>query len=268
MRDAFQLQGAAAQIYEEQKVPAIFAPLARATLDAFPLSPQDVVLDAACGTGILARTIREVVGPAVRISGADLNEAMISVARQLTDRTAAPIRWEAADIASMPFADGEFSVVMCQQGIQFFPDERLALQEMRRVLQKGGRLALTVWGGISPLFRALADALERHLDREAAERSLAPFTYANADRLPEILDDAGFDNVVVGNITVERVINDPVQNIPKEIMGNPIGPAVAARGDAVMNAIVEEVARDCVSFKRGNSLVVPQETYLVTARAV
>jgi hypothetical protein len=51
-------------------------------------------------------------------------------------------------------------------------------------------------------------------------------------------------------------------------MGNPVGPTVAAKGDAVMNAIVDEVRHDCSRFVRGNELVVPQEAHLVTAVAV
>jgi len=42
-------------------------------------------------------------------------------------------------------ADASFDVVLCQHGLQFFADKALAMQEMRRVLVHGGRLALSVW---------------------------------------------------------------------------------------------------------------------------
>jgi SAM-dependent methyltransferase len=44
--------------------------------------------------------------------------------------------------------DANFDVVLCQQGLQFFPDKLIALREMRRVLDDGGRLAIGVWTGI------------------------------------------------------------------------------------------------------------------------
>jgi len=69
----FQLGGNAAALYEEQKVPALFAPLADATLSVVPLFDDDIILDVACGTGIMARKVRDKIGSAPRIVGTDLN---------------------------------------------------------------------------------------------------------------------------------------------------------------------------------------------------
>jgi SAM-dependent methyltransferase len=267
MRDTFQISGSAAQIYEEQKVPAMFAPLARATLDAVRLSENDVVLDVACGTGILARTIRDRVGPKISIAGVDLNEGMIAAARSITDGASAPIRWEVADATDTPFEDAAFSVVFCQQGIQFFPDDQAAVREMHRLLKPGGRAVITVWAGISPFFRALANGIERHVDAKTAELSLAPFAYDGAHRLPAILSSAGFDHVNVEKISVDRFIGPPSIGVPKEIMSNTVGPTVSAKGDAVMQAIAKEVESECARFMRGNDLVVPQAADLVIALA-
>jgi len=61
-------------------------------------------------------------------------------------------------------------VVLCQLGLQFFPDQSAALAEMRRVLVTGGRLGLTVYGPIerNPATFALAGALDRHLGPDAS----------------------------------------------------------------------------------------------------
>jgi hypothetical protein len=48
-QEIFQLASGAAQIYEEQKVPAMFRPLAVATLDRVALRADDAILDIACG---------------------------------------------------------------------------------------------------------------------------------------------------------------------------------------------------------------------------
>lgn len=267
MPDAFQLQGSASKIYEEQKVPAIFRPLAEATLKQFTVSPDDSVLDVACGTGVLARAIREMAGPAVRLTGVDMNAGMIETAREITGGMEPPIRWEVASAAEMPFADGEFSVLLCQQGIQFFPDDQVAVQEMRRVLASGGRLGITVWAGVSPFFRALADAIERHVSPEAAQQSLTPFCYDGATRLPPILEAAGFNNIEVSPVTIDRIIGDPATDIEKEIMGNPVGPKVADKGPETMAAIVGEVIDACSNYRRNNRLVVPQTASLISAQA-
>jgi ubiquinone/menaquinone biosynthesis C-methylase UbiE len=266
--ETFQLNSSAAAIYEEQKVPAIFLPLAEATLDAVPLFGDDSVLDVACGTGIVARKARERVGPSARIVGVDLNEGMIGAARNLTDTCSRSCEWHTADVTKLPFEDGTFSVAFCQQGLQFFPDQELALREIKRVLQPDGRIALTVWSEANDLFKALAESFRRHVSDEVAERSLAPFNSPGADALSSLVSGQGFSDVSARVLTVERVLNDPENTIPKEIMGNPIGLAVLERGDAVMRRIVYEVIEALSGYRRGLCFVFPTHTHLIEGKVV
>jgi SAM-dependent methyltransferase len=48
----------------------------------------------------------------------------------------------------LPFPSGHFDVVLCQLGLQFFPDQPRALREMLRVVREGGRVALSVYSPI------------------------------------------------------------------------------------------------------------------------
>jgi ubiquinone/menaquinone biosynthesis C-methylase UbiE len=77
-------------------------------------------------------------------------------------------------VCAMPFPNDSFEVVLCQGGIQFFPDKLAALREMRRVLAPGGRLALGVLRAVPPYHAAMADALTRHISAEAAASCLSP----------------------------------------------------------------------------------------------
>ena len=169
-QETYQLSGNAAELYEELKVPAMFGPLADATLNAVPLAAGDAILDVACGTGIVARKARERAGPAARVVGADLNEGMIAMARSLADPQSRSCEWHVAGVGEMPFEDGAFDKIFCQQGFQFFPDEAAALREMRRVSRPGGVLAMTIWSGLNILFLVMADALAKFVDAETAER--------------------------------------------------------------------------------------------------
>jgi len=58
------------------------------------------------------------------------------------------IEWLEGSAVKMPLPDASFDAVVCQQGLQFFPDKAAALSEMRRVLKRGGRLALSCWRSI------------------------------------------------------------------------------------------------------------------------
>jgi ubiquinone/menaquinone biosynthesis C-methylase UbiE len=265
-RDTFQLTGNAAAIYEEQKVPAIFRPLAQATLDAIALRPNERVLDAACGTGIVGREVLARLSCAGRVTGFDLNTSMIDVARRLTAGDVERCRWHVADVCSLPFDDGAFSVVICQQGLQFFPDEDAALRELHRVLEPDGRIAMTVWAGPSDFFKSLAAALGRHVGEAVGQQSLAPFVFEGLDTLPARMSKIGFADIDIQSVTVSRELTDPGSAIPKEITGNPVGPAVNARGPEVMAKIVSDVMADMADYQRGNQIVVPQSANLVLAR--
>ncbi|MFL6266603.1 MAG: methyltransferase domain-containing protein [Actinomycetes bacterium] len=151
----WQVTGSAAEVYQRQLVPAIFAPWAPRVLDLAAPAAGARVLDVACGTGVVARLAAERVGPGGRVVGLDLNPGMLQVAAGLAVR-GAPTRWVQADAGHLPFGDRSFEVVCCQLGLQYVPDRAAALAEMARVLAPGGRLAAMVWRSIehSPGVRA------------------------------------------------------------------------------------------------------------------
>ena len=267
-KESYQLKGNAAGVYEAQKVPAIFRPLALATLDKFPLQQDDKILDLACGTGIVAREILSKLTLSGFIAGVDLNEGMIKIARELTQSEAGRCEWHVADVCKMPFADNVFTAAICQQGIQFFPNEDQALVEIQRVLNPGGRLAITVWAGASVFFKTLADALKKHISKDIADQSLAPFQYAGIKSLPDRMRRLGYAKIEISEISINREIHNPETGIAKEILGNPIGTAVSERGEAVMQAIVEQVIKDLSKYVDGETLSTPQMTHLITAVAL
>ncbi|MCP4286406.1 MAG: class I SAM-dependent methyltransferase [Gammaproteobacteria bacterium] len=266
MVETFQLTGNAASIFEKQKVPGIFSPLAQATLDVVSLDSDDCILDVACGTGIVARRAREWVGPGSRIVGVDINDGMINVARNLTDVHSRSCEWHVADVADLPFEDGAFSIAFCQQGIQFFQDHKTALMEIKRVLLPGGRIAITVWSKINPFTRVLADSISRLVNRDVAKRTLAPYKCKNRDTLDLLLSELGFADVSVQELKIDRVINATAASIRNEIMGLPIGPAVLENGEDVLHQIVEEVIEASSALRHESDFVIPQHTYLIQAK--
>jgi len=77
----WQLSGNAAERYERVLVPAIFSPWAADLVALAKLRPGERVLDVACGTGVVGRLAAERVGPKGHVTGLDLNESMLEVAR-------------------------------------------------------------------------------------------------------------------------------------------------------------------------------------------
>src|SRR5688572_12443438 len=85
--------GNAAESYEQNLVPAMFAPWVPRLIDLAGMYAGDHVLDVACGTGVVARLASTRVGEAGRVVGLDVNGAMLSVARSLPAVEGAPIDW-------------------------------------------------------------------------------------------------------------------------------------------------------------------------------
>src|SRR5512139_1418566 len=159
----FQLQGNAAERYERWVVPFVGWPMVLPLLDLADLRAGERVLDLATGTGMLARLAARRVTPGGAVTGLDLNDEMLKAARELPLPPGLKIEWLQGSAQALPFDDGTFDVVVCQQGFQFFPDRMGALHQMRRVLRAGGRVALSVFSGPSPFFMEERDAVVRHV---------------------------------------------------------------------------------------------------------
>jgi len=266
MPNLYQLATSAVDAYESQKVKSIFAPLAKATVSKVHITDGDRVLDVACGTGIMARSIRGRFGPTIPISGVDLNDTMIAKACTLTRDLPGHFDWHVSDATNIPASSSFFSHVFCQQGLQYFPDDLAALSEMRRVLSDDGTLILTVWASANEYFLAQSAAMSKYVSVEAGEKALAPFSYPAARRVPELLGELGFKTITVETLSIDRVIMDAEEHgIREDILGSPLGPMVDTMGPAVMEKVVWDILSACAGCLRNANLVVPQYSTLIMA---
>jgi len=116
----FQLSNDAPTAYSEFAV-HIMAPWTDDLIEQGLCEDGNRVLDLACGTGFVANRVNQVSKSTCNVVGVDINSAMLDVVRKN-----ATIEWHLASAASLPFQDGSFDVVLCQQGLQFFPDRGAA----------------------------------------------------------------------------------------------------------------------------------------------
>lgn len=190
-----------AEVYEQFFVPAMFGPCAAVLLELAPPEAGARVLDVGCGTGVVARAAAALTGVDGRVTGLDLRPGMLAAARSLPQPEGPPIAWVEGDATDLPFADGSFDLVLCQQGLQFFPDRRAAAGELGRVLAPGGRAGVAVWQGFgrNEFFAAMTEVEARHLAHVgvAYEELAAPFSFGDAEQLRGLLEDAGFADVRV-----------------------------------------------------------------------
>jgi ubiquinone/menaquinone biosynthesis C-methylase UbiE len=245
-------------------------PWVRCLIDVAALQPAEVVLDVACGTGFVARLAVDRVAPDGRVIGIDLNAGMIEAATKATPAASGTaIEWRTGDATALPFHNATFDVVLCQQGVQFFPDRVKGLREMRRVLRPGGRLAFTVWSAITdnPYAAALADALEQHVSSDAGSMARAPYALHDSGDLREFVMAAGFRNVRVRPTIKMTRFPSPAAFVPGHLAALPIAHEIARLAADRRAALVEDVAEALRAYTDHEQLTVPAGAHVVTADA-
>jgi SAM-dependent methyltransferase len=233
-------------VYDEVLVPRVFAPWAELLLDHVEVWPGLTVLDVACGPGTVTRLAAERVGPSGALTGCDLSPGMLELAaaKKPVDE-AAPITYCQCPADDMAIPDGAFDVVLCQQGLQFFPDKAGTLAEFRRILKPSGRAGVAVWCAIEecPFWDALARAIGEVLGKEAeiGFRS-GPWGLPEADELERLFDSAGFSDVVVGRHVLPAIFEGGPPQLVATLSATSVGPQVAAldaKGRAALMASAE-----------------------------
>jgi len=107
-------------------------------VEACGVTPEDTVLDVACGPGLTACAFAKA---ALRVTGIDITPAMIDRAKaRQADLGLTNLTWQVGDILSLPFHDASFSLVATRYSFHHLLDPRAALAEMKRALKPGGRV--------------------------------------------------------------------------------------------------------------------------------
>lgn len=260
----WQLSENAAERYERVLVPAIFSPWAADLLALADLRQGERVLDVACGTGVVARLAAQHVGVTGHVTGLDLNRGMLEVARTLPILPgAAAVAWTEGSAEAMRLPDASFDVVLCQQGVQFFPDRPLALREMSRVLVPGGRALASVWEGPTPYTTAMWNAVERHVGPDAAASLRKGRLTEDPEALRQLMMQAGFRDAKIRKRTRTARLSDVADFVLKHLAATPVSGAVEALSDSVRRALAEDVRTGLRPYADGDGIAFPDAANVV-----
>lgn len=261
----WQLARSAAERYERILVPAILGPAARSLVEWSSLGEGERVADIGCGTGAAARFAAEKVGSSGRVVGLDVNAGMIDVARSAAPRQGAAVEWLESSAYQVPFEDGEFEVALCAQTLQFLDDRPAALTEMRRILEPGGRVAVSLWCDLqqSPYFHRLVQAVTNHIGAETAAGLRAAFGLSDPAAIRALLTEAGINDVKVTTIELQLELPKPQDFAPRHISATPMSAGFSAASEAARRAVVDEVSEQMVPYETGQGIRVPFGMHLV-----
>lgn len=214
--------------YDEYLVPRLFIPWARKLLEISKLGPNHHILDVACGTGAVSRLAAPVVGMRGRVAACDTSRPMLDVARSHHRLpNAAGIEYFQVAAEELPFEDKSFQVVTAQQGLQFFKQRGRALAQMFRVLQKGGRIGVSIWGPLETcqFWHALSIAFKKSIP-PLNDELLKATSFCDAGALQELLEAAGFVRVEIHTEKMPLVFEDGVAQALTAVRGTSFGPKI------------------------------------------
>lgn len=256
------------ETYERYIVPTWMADWTSDLIDAGCVGPNKRVLDVACGTGIIARKVAGLVGPGGRIVGIDLNEGMLRVASRCAGQEGVTaIEWYHSDVSRMPFSSGEFDTVLCQQGLQFFPDKAAALQEMRRVLAPQGILALSVWGRPEkcPHVIAICDVFTEYLGEESTTIFQVASSLSDHLVLKNLVQNAGFSNIRIRSGV--KIARHPslAELLPAYFSVFPVAAQISAMPEEERTRMFCCIETKLAAWQENDGLAVPTENCILTA---
>lgn len=267
--ERWQLEGDSAELYERYLVSPVTLPWALDLVERIGVEAGKRVLDVACGTGVVARVAVELVGEGGRVVGVDVNPAMLRVARARLPE----LEWREASVLALPFAAGEFEVVFCQLGLQFFTDRLAALSEMRRVLASGGRFGASVYSSIerNPAAEALSGALDRHIGEGASRAKRHEHSLADRAELAGLLAAAGFAGVRVETVRLEVRFASVEEWVRIQFAATPLAGLLEGREASERERLVALVSADVgaglAHFVKDGGLAFPQEAHVALAMA-
>lgn len=202
--------------YEELLVPALFEEWANRIANSDKLTSARQVLDVACGTGVLARTIAQRLKDG-SVTGIDPNSGMLAIAKQI----APDINWYRGQAENLPFEDEFFDVIVSQFGIMFFSSPDIALKEMNRVLKAGGNMIITVFDSLQniPAYNAMVDVFDRKVGKSAGDALRHPFTMGDTETLKNMFSKSGLVDTKIVTQKSTALFSNPRHMVLSDVKG-------------------------------------------------
>ena len=178
-----------------------------------PFKPQ-TLLDIATGTGDFAILAAEMLRPQ-KLVGADISEGMMEIGRKKVRQKGLQdiISFDKEDCLALSYANESFDAVTAAFGIRNFASLDSGLQEMQRVLKKGGHLSIVeltspVSFPMKQLFHVYSHTVlpvyGRLISKDTSAYSYLTKTieaFPQGEQMVEILHKAGFSEASFKRLT-------------------------------------------------------------------
>jgi ubiquinone/menaquinone biosynthesis C-methylase UbiE len=221
-------------------------PVSAALIDALALQPGQRVLELAAGPGDTGFLAAELVRPGGTVLSSDGAEAMVELAQSRAKAAGIDnIEFRRLELEWIDLPTASVDAALCRWGIMLIADREAAAREIRRVVAPGGRAALAVWDvpERNPWATMPARAMIELGQIEPPDPD-APgmFRLAPAPRLQELLESAGFVEVAVEPVAIERAY-DAIEDYIEETLdlSGMLREALQGMAEAEREAVLEKI---------------------------
>jgi SAM-dependent methyltransferase len=235
------------------------------------LAPRlgETILDLGTGPGEPAITIAGEVGPSGHVTGVDLSENMVAIAKKVAAaRGRGNVDFRAMDCGALDFPDASFDAAVSSFGFQIFTDPEAAAREAHRVIRRGGRIAVSVWstGDRVPWIHAIIRPMLEHTEPDETGYIPTPYETGGPGEMTGLLERVGFTNATEERRRYFLTFADEDAYFAAILKATPIGHSLSEEPENVQQEILKQARANLEPWKTAAGLSIPGEGVIVLAR--
>ena len=161
------------------------------------INKNNLVLDVACGTGVVTKQIQKKIGRSGYVIGIDTSSTAIKIAKKWNEKNK-NLGFVNIDAENFTFSK-KFDIVTCQYALFFFPNAQKALKNMKNSLKKSGTIGISVHGSKDnvPFFSSILDSAKKYIPDYVPPGTPNLDRFGTKSALKMEIKKAGFSNIII-----------------------------------------------------------------------
>jgi len=238
-------------------------------IELVKINKNNVVLDVACGTGVVTKQIQKKVGNLGYVIGVDTSTTAIKIAKKWNEKNK-NLDFVNIDAENFSFSK-KFDIITCQYALFFFPNAQKALKNMKNSLKKSGKIGISVHGSKDnvPFFNSILDSVTKYIPDYVPPGTPNLDRFGSKSALKAEVRKAGFSNIVVKEFIFNYSpgkFEDYWKNYIKYI-AKPLKEKLNALEYSKRKEFKESVKEKTMQYtKKNGKILFPWQVLILTAR--